>query len=45
MSTATIAHPESMQRFWGDTLEQADPEVAAAIRNELNRQRDRKSVV
>ena len=28
-------------RFWSDTLEQADPDIYAAIRNELNRQRDK----
>ncbi len=28
-------------RFWSDTLEQADPEIYAAVRNELNRQRDK----
>ena len=28
-------------RFWSDTLEQADPDIYAAVRNELNRQRER----
>ena len=28
-------------RFWNDTLEQADPEVYAAVRNELKRQQDK----
>ncbi len=28
-------------RFWSDTLEQADPEVFGAIRNELKRQQDK----
>ena len=28
-------------RFWNDTLEQADPEVYGAIRNELKRQQDK----
>ncbi|WJY18356.1 serine hydroxymethyltransferase [Alteriqipengyuania flavescens] len=28
-------------RFWNDTLEQADPEVYAAVRNELARQQDK----
>ena len=32
---------ETMNRFWNDTLEQADPEIAAAVRNELNRQRNK----
>lgn len=41
MSTATVTQPAIMQRFWGDTLAQADPEVAEAIRNELGRQRDK----
>ncbi|MFA7596545.1 MAG: serine hydroxymethyltransferase [Novosphingobium sp.] len=41
MSTATIAQPDTMSRFWGDTLAQADPEVAEAVRNELNRQRNK----
>ena len=28
-------------RFWNDTLEQADPEVYAAVRSELKRQQDK----
>ncbi|PZT90185.1 MAG: serine hydroxymethyltransferase [Citromicrobium sp.] len=28
-------------RFWNDTLEQADPEIHAAVRNELKRQQDK----
>ncbi|MXO58786.1 aminotransferase class I/II-fold pyridoxal phosphate-dependent enzyme [Altererythrobacter salegens] len=32
---------EVLRHFWHDTLEEADPEVFAAIRNELGRQRDR----
>ncbi|WP_305095953.1 serine hydroxymethyltransferase [Croceibacterium aestuarii] len=32
---------ETLGHFWHDSLEQADPEVYAAIRNELARQRDR----
>ena len=31
----------SQTRFWTDTLEQADPEIHAAVRNELARQRDK----
>ncbi|MEO6041204.1 MAG: serine hydroxymethyltransferase [Croceibacterium sp.] len=34
-------HPDPLQRFWHDTLEDADPEVAAIIGRELTRQRDR----
>ncbi|MDE1466807.1 serine hydroxymethyltransferase [Aurantiacibacter sp. D1-12] len=30
-----------MTRFWNDTLAQADPEIAAAVDNELARQRDK----
>ncbi len=41
MSTATIAQSDTMSRFWGDTLAEADPEVAEAVRNELNRQRNK----
>ena len=32
---------DPMDRFWHDTLEQADPQVHAAIRNELARQQDK----
>ncbi len=45
MSTAQEAPrpvmSETLGHFWHDSLEQADPEVYAAIRNELARQRDR----
>ncbi|WP_201290865.1 serine hydroxymethyltransferase [Croceibacterium salegens] len=44
MSTAEAPmHDQSevLRHFWHDTLEEADPEVFAAIRNELGRQRDR----
>ena len=34
-------HAEALSRFWGDGLEQADPEVFAAVRGELSRQRNR----
>ena len=37
MATATTADP--MQRFWGDDLATADPEIKAAIDSELARQR------
>ncbi|MGD9664108.1 MAG: serine hydroxymethyltransferase [Novosphingobium sp.] len=39
MTTDTIQSTPSMARFWGDSLAQADPEVADAIGKELNRQR------
>ena len=32
---------DPMQRFWHDSLADADPEIAAAVRSELNRQRDK----
>ncbi len=32
---------DTMNRFWYDTLAQADPEVAAAVASELKRQRDK----
>ena len=32
---------DPMDRFWHDTLEQADPQIYAAIRNELARQQDK----
>lgn len=38
-SNSTLADP--LQRFWTDSLEDADPEVAAIIGRELGRQRDR----
>ena len=40
MTTATANTP-ALQRFWNDTLDQADPDVAAIIGRELGRQRDR----
>ena len=33
--------PDAVSRFWHDNLEQADPEVFAAVRGELSRQRHR----
>ncbi|WP_427968352.1 serine hydroxymethyltransferase [Altererythrobacter sp.] len=39
MTTDTLAAP--MQRFWSDTLEEADPEVFTAVRKELKRQQDK----
>ena len=43
MSTApsASAQNEHLNRFWQDSLEDADPEIFAAIRDELGRQRDR----
>ena len=35
------ANADPLHRFWHDTLEEADPEVAAIIGRELDRQRDR----
>jgi len=32
---------DTMNRFWNDTLAQADPEVAAAVASELKRQRNK----
>ncbi|WP_394270659.1 serine hydroxymethyltransferase [Qipengyuania sp.] len=32
---------DPMDRFWHDTLEEADPEIHAAIRSELKRQQDK----
>jgi glycine hydroxymethyltransferase len=40
-STAESRGPQRADRFWQDSLSEADPEVYAAIRNELGRQRDR----
>jgi glycine hydroxymethyltransferase len=43
-STAQASRPDqsdAVSRFWNDSLEQADPEVFAAIRGELGRQRNR----
>jgi len=41
MTTATLTESKPMNAFWNDTLEQADPEVFAAIRKELKRQQDK----
>ena len=42
MSTAPAVRPaDALQRFWHDSLEEADPAVAAIIGRELGRQRDR----
>lgn len=32
---------DTMNRFWNDTLAQADPEIAEAVANELKRQRNK----
>lgn len=41
MTTATLTESKPMNAFWNDNLEQADPEVFAAIRKELKRQQDK----
>ena len=41
MSTAPSANTDIMHHFWHDTLAQADPQVAAAIANELKRQQNK----
>jgi len=41
MSTAPIQTTDPMNRFWNDTLAEADPEIAEAIANELKRQRNK----
>jgi glycine hydroxymethyltransferase len=41
MSTAPAATIDTNSRFWNDSLEQADPEVFAAVRKELKRQQDK----
>ncbi|MEP0191090.1 MAG: serine hydroxymethyltransferase [Erythrobacter sp.] len=41
MSTAPSDVINPMDAFWNDGLAKADPEIAAAIGNELNRQRDK----
>ncbi|MGB7374751.1 serine hydroxymethyltransferase [Pontixanthobacter sp.] len=41
MSTAPNTVTDIMHRFWHDSLAEADPEVAAAIGDELNRQQDK----
>ena len=38
-SSPAAGMPDHLQHFWHDTLEDADPEVFAAIRQELGRQR------
>ena len=45
-TTADLTAPSTktsdpMDRFWHDSLADADPEIAAAVENELNRQRDK----
>jgi len=40
-SLVNEAAADPLHRFWNDTLEEADPEVAAIIGRELGRQRDR----
>lgn len=39
MTTDTIQATQSMARFWGDSLAEADPAIAEAIGKELGRQR------
>ena len=41
MSSSPADMSDHLQHFWHDTLEEADPEVFAAIRSELGRQRDK----
>lgn len=41
MSTAPSTQTDIMHRFWHDDLASADPEIAAAIGNELSRQQDK----
>ncbi|AKQ43373.2 serine hydroxymethyltransferase [Aurantiacibacter atlanticus] len=41
MSTAPADTASDTTRFWGDSLAEADPDIAAAIDDELARQRDR----
>jgi glycine hydroxymethyltransferase len=41
MSTNPVAVDDPMSRFWNDSIAQADPEIAAAIGNELKRQQDK----
>ncbi len=40
MSTNPVA-TDPMHRFWHDSIADADPEIAAAIGNELKRQQDK----
>lgn len=39
MTTAALETTDPMNRFWNATLAEADPEIAQAIANELDRQR------
>ena len=41
MSTTPATHSDALQHFWHDRLETSDPEVFAAIRSELGRQRNK----
>ena len=41
MTTAASTETNIMQRFWHDSLAEADPEVAEAVRNELKRQQNK----
>ncbi|MEO9463105.1 MAG: serine hydroxymethyltransferase [Marinomonas sp.] len=41
MSTQPDTATNIMQRFWGDDLATADPEIAAAVGKELSRQQDK----
>jgi glycine hydroxymethyltransferase len=40
-ASARPINSDAVSRFWNDSLEQADPEVFAAVRGELGRQRNR----
>ncbi|SMQ74408.1 glycine hydroxymethyltransferase [Altererythrobacter xiamenensis] len=40
-STAASTDTDIMKRFWQDSLADADPEIAAAVRSELKRQQDK----
>lgn len=41
MRTAEAANADIMHSFWQDTLAEADPEIAEAVQNELQRQRNK----
>ena len=41
MSTAPDTLTDNLDRFWGDSLAEADPEIASAIDSELARQRNK----
>ena len=41
MSTAADTQTDIMHRFWHDSLAEADPEIAEAVQNELERQQDK----